>query len=121
MARQIKTGPGWRIGWDPEAIEFQGLIGTDEWAIELTQIELEDFCRLALQLASTMRQMATELMDQEKICCEAESKTLWLEAEGYPHAYTLRMIVLTGRRAEGTWAAETVSELIRAIQVFKVF
>lgn len=120
MTRQIQQGTGWRIGWDAEAPEFLGLVGTDDWAIELTEPELEDFCRLARQLADTMRQMDAELMDEEKISCEMESDRLWLEAEGYPHAYTLHLILLTGRRAEGTWSAAAVPELIRALQNLKM-
>jgi Domain of unknown function (DUF1818) len=121
MARQVKSGEGWRLGWDGEAIAYQGLVGGDGWAIELTSEELEDFCRLALQLAETMRQMSQELMDEERISCEAESNLLWLEVEGYPQAYSLRLIVLTGRRGEGGWEAAVVPELLKAMQSLKVF
>jgi hypothetical protein len=121
MARQLKSGVGWRLGWDGEADAFQGLVGGDEWAIELTGAELDDFCRLATQLAETMGQMSQELMEEERISCEAESELLWLEAEGYPHAYSLRFMVLTGRRGEGGWSEAEVPELIRATQSLKVF
>ncbi|MBE9182373.1 DUF1818 family protein [Oculatella sp. LEGE 06141] len=121
MARQIKSGAGWRIGWDAAAPDYVGLVGSDDWAIELTEAELNDFCRLIGQLAIAMGQMATELMDEEKISCEVESDLLWLEAEGYPHAFTLRLILHTGRRGEGNWAASAVSELARAAQTLKVF
>jgi Domain of unknown function (DUF1818) len=121
MARQLKSGAGWRLGWDGETDVFQGLVGGDEWAIELTEAELDDFCRLATQLAETMVQMRQELMEEERISCEAESELLWLEAEGYPHAYSLRFMVLTGRRGEGCWGEAVVPELIRATQSLKVF
>ena len=121
MARQLKSGTGWRLGWDEDAIAFQGLVGGDEWAIELTAVELEDFCRLAAQLAAALRQMSQELMDEERISCEVESELLWLEAEGYPYSYDLRLIVLTGRRGEGFWNAFAVSELLQAAQILKVF
>lgn len=120
MARILKSGPGWQIGWDPEAVEFQGLVGTDEWAIELTQIELEDLCRLTLQLADAMWVMQAELMDQEAISLEAASNCLWLEAEGDPDAYSLRFILQSGRRAEGMWSAEIVPALLGAIRSLKV-
>jgi hypothetical protein len=129
MARQLRSGDGWRLGWDENArcsadtqrVAFPGLVGGDEWAIELTAAELDDFCRLAAQLAETMGQMNQELMDEERICCEAESDLVWLEAEGFPHAYDLRLIVLTGRRGEGFWAAAAVPGLLQAMQVLKVF
>lgn len=121
MERVVKNGAGWRIGWNPNAAEFIGLVGGDDWAIELTETELNDFCRLSGQLVETMSQMAGELMDEEKIACVAESDLLWLEVEGYPHAYSLRLILNTGRCAEGSWAADAVPGLMQAAQMLKVF
>lgn len=121
MARQLKKGAGWRLGWDGDAIAFSGLVGGDEWGIELTTAELEDFCRLLAQLAATLCQMSQELMDEERISCEVESELLWLEAEGYPHSYDLRLLILTGRRGEGFWNASAVPELLQAAQLIKVF
>ncbi|MBR8836333.1 MAG: DUF1818 family protein [Stigonema ocellatum SAG 48.90 = DSM 106950] len=121
MERLLKNGPGWRIGWNPAAPVFKGLVGTDDWAMELTEAELNDFCRLLAQLADTMKQLATELMDEEKIACEAESDLLWMEVEGYPHAYSLRFILNTGRCAEGKWSASAVLSLVQAAEMLKVF
>lgn len=120
MERQLKTGTGWRLGWNPAA-EFQGLVGGEDWAIELTLAELDDFCRLVTQLAETMTAMAAELMAEERISCEAESELLWLEAEGYPHSYSIRLILQTGRRGEGSWAAIAVPELTQTAQMLRVF
>ncbi len=119
--RQVKSGEGWRLGWDATAPEFKGLVGGTDWAIELTEAELEDFCRLVLQLAQTMAQMSQELMEEERICCEAESDRLWLEVEGFPHAYEIHFILLSGRRAEGSWAESAVPALLQAVQTLKVF
>jgi Domain of unknown function (DUF1818) len=121
MARLIKSGVGWRLGWDPAAAEFQGLVGTDDWSLELTANELEDFCRLLVQLATTMTQVETELMEEEAIAIEAESNHIWLEATGYPQDYRLHMMVLTGRRAEGYWSATVVPELVAAARSLHVF
>jgi len=120
-AQLIKSGSGWRIGWNPNAPEFKGLVGTDDWAIELTEAELNDFCRLLAQLADTMKQLKDELMDEEKIACEAESDLLWMEVEGYPHAYSLRFILNTGRCVEGKWNADAVAGLLQAAATLKVF
>ncbi|MBD1906607.1 DUF1818 family protein [Funiculus sociatus GB2-A5] len=121
MERVVKSGLGWRIGWNPNTSEFKGLVGGEDWAIELTEAELTEFCRLLEQLAQSMAQSADELMDEEKISCEAESDLLWMEVEGYPHAYSLRFILNTGRRAEGNWSADAVPGLVQATQVLKVF
>ncbi|AFZ44241.1 protein of unknown function DUF1818 [Halothece sp. PCC 7418] len=118
MDRILKKGQGWRFGWNPYAKIYKGLVGSDEWALELTATEFQEFCRLLLQLATTMEEMAQELVDEERIACEAESDELWLEVEGYPHAFSLRLIVQTGRCGEGNWSASAVSELITAVQHF---
>lgn len=121
MERLLKSGKGWRIGWNPQAGEYQGLVGSDNWAIELTQAEFNDFCRLLEQLANTMSQMKAELMEEERISCEAESDLLWLEVEGFPHAYSLRLILNQRRRCEGNWTEEVVSDLVQATRTLTVF
>jgi len=121
MARLLKTGIGWRIGWDADAATFQGLVGADDWALELTTAELEEFARLLNQIVTAIAQMQSELMDEEAIACEVESDLLWLEANGYPHAYSLHLMLLTGRRGEGHWTADVVPELLQAVRSLKVF
>ncbi len=121
MERLVRSGSGWRIGWNPNSAEFKGLVGGDDWAIELTEAELNDFCRLLGQLGETMSQLASELMDEEKISCEAESDLLWMEVQGYPQAYSLHLILNTGRRGEGSWPDVAVPGLVQAAQMVKVF
>ncbi len=121
VERVIKAGVGWRLGWNPQAQEFQGLVAGDGWAIELTDAELNDFCRLLGQLAGTMSQMASELMDEEKIAIEAESDLLWMQVEGYPEAYSVQLILNAGRRGEGFWPAVAAPGLVQAAKVLKVF
>jgi len=52
---------GWRIGWNPNAAEFKGLVGTDDWAIELTETELNDF--LPVRTASRNNQPVGKRID----------------------------------------------------------
>ncbi|WP_071517789.1 DUF1818 family protein [Geitlerinema sp. PCC 9228] len=117
----LKSGNGWRLGWDPDAGEFTGLLGNDTWAMELTAAELEDFCQLLEKLATTMEQMAEELMDEERIACEAQSDRMWMQVEGFPHAYSLQVILTTGRRCEGYWEAEAIAHLLAAARSLSVF
>ena len=120
MTRYLKSGDDWRIGWRPHAAKYQGMVGADSWAIELTAAELADFCRLLKQLAATMETMANELMDEEKISCEAETELLWLEVSGYPHNYSLRLILNGDRRCEGNWHAGVVFDLLQAIASLEI-
>lgn len=118
--RLLKKGAGWRIGWDPDAVAYKGLIGGEDWALELTKAEFDDFCRLFKRLAGTMEMMSQELMDAERIACEAGSDLLWLEVEGYPYAYSLRLILNQGRRCEGNWTEEIVKELFQVIKTLEI-
>ena len=117
----LKSGSGWRLGWHLEAQPYRGLVGGEDWAFELTEEEWRDFCRLLAQLAETMSQMAAELMEEERIACEVESDRLWMEAEGFPHAYELRLILNSGRRCEGNWSPDAVRELVAAVPMLTVF
>ncbi|AKG20406.1 DUF1818 family protein [Calothrix sp. 336/3] len=121
MERLIKSGKGWRVGWNPSAVKYQALLGNDDWAIELTEAELADFCRLLQQLTETIQQIAAELMAEEKITCEAESDLLWMEVSGYAHAYSLRFILSCERGVEGAWEAGVVPQLRQALETLKVF
>ncbi|MEL6493382.1 MAG: DUF1818 family protein [Cyanobacteria bacterium J06621_3] len=115
MTRQVISGEGWRLGWNPNTADFCGLVAGDAWALELTEAEFKDFCRLVRSLHNTMSAMAEQLMDEESITCEQETKHLWIEADGFPHSYSLRFILLTGRGAEGSWPAPIVPEIIAAL------
>jgi hypothetical protein len=121
MEKLLKRGTGWRLGWNPQAEVYQGLVGSDDWAIELTIAELEDFCRLLRQLTAAMAAMTEELMDEERIACEAESDLLWLEVEGFPHSYSLRLILYRDRGFEGNWHEGAANELARQLDNFKGF
>jgi len=111
----LRRGVGWRLGWDPLAQDYPGLVGGEDWAIELTEVELRDFCRFALQLSATMEEMAQDLMESERIACEQENEHLWLEVEGFPSAYSLRFILRAGRRCEGNWSEIMVPQLLKAV------
>jgi hypothetical protein len=121
MSRILKQGEGWRLGWHPDNAPYCGLVGAEDWAIELTAEEFADFCHLLSQLAESVGAIAPELMDEERIACEAESERLWLEVEGVPTAYDLRLIVQSGRRCEGNWSAAALPGLLQAVKMIQVF
>ncbi|WOD38761.1 DUF1818 family protein [Nodosilinea sp. E11] len=119
--RFVKEGRGWRLGWDAAAPEYKGLLAGQSWAIELTAAEFEAFRRLVLDIKSTMDAIAAELMDDERIACEAEADYLWVEAEGLPNAYGLRFILTSGRSCEGSWDAIASQSIIEQIAHLEVF
>lgn len=119
--RFIKEGEGWRLGWDATAPTYKGLLGGATWAIELTEAEFYTFRRLVKDINQTMGAIAAELMDAERLSCEAEADGLWLEAEGFPDAYDLRFILATGRRCEGAWDAAAAQQIVQAIHHLTLF
>ncbi len=112
MEKVWREGEGFRIGLDGEKGEFIGLVGTEDWAVELNRSEFSEFRRLALALAQTMDSMA--LMDQESLICELESEALWMEVAGFPKEYALRFILHQGRRCEGEW--KSAIGFVRALE-----
>ncbi|MGB3202421.1 MAG: DUF1818 family protein [Nodosilinea sp.] len=119
--RFTKEGEGWRLGWDAAAPDYKGLLGGKTWAIELTEAEFYTFRRLVKDINQTMEAIAAELMDTEQISCEAEADGLWLEAEGFPSAYSLRFILASGRRCEGAWDAAAAQQIVQAIHHLTLF
>ncbi len=115
MTRILKRGDGWRLGWDPAQQDFPGLIGAEDWALELTWAEWDEFQRLLVSLSDAVRAIASELMDEEKIACEVEGDWLWLGAEGYAAAYGVRIVLKSGRRAEGSWPPEAIAPLLQTL------
>lgn len=96
-------------------------MGGDRWAVELTEAEFVDFCRLAQQLADTVRSLAAELMDEERVACEQETAHLWMEIEGFPTSFELRFLLLQGRQAEGGWPETVAAEIVKAIPSLMLF
>ena len=113
--RRLVEGTGFRVGWDLGEGKFVGLVGTGEWAVELTVDEWADFRRLANQLALTMATMAIELMEEEVLSVELETGLIWMQVEGIPLRYGLRFMTQSGRGVEGAWSAEAVPGLLAAI------
>ena len=117
----IKSGQGWRVGWNPHAPVYKGLIGADNWAIELTEAEMHDFIRLLLQINKAIADISQHLMEEETVVCEVESELIWLGAEGFPNNYSLRIILSQHRGCEGTWTNHVIGSLILATQALSSF
>ena len=116
MGKLIKKGQGWRIGWNEDAPIYKGLVGTDDWAIELTIAEMQDFARLIIQINQAVVDISEHLMEEETIVCELESNLLWLEARGYAHQYSLTLILAQPRCCEVTFPSQVLPELINTIK-----
>ncbi|MEO0375041.1 MAG: DUF1818 family protein [Cyanobacteria bacterium P01_A01_bin.17] len=119
MSQQLQQGEGWRLGWNPDATDFRALVGANDWAVELTGPEFDDFSRLLSELLETLAQMQSELMDSEAIACEATSDLLWIQVQGYPQKFRLSFMLHHGRRAEGSWDEATTAALVAALETIQ--
>ena len=141
-ARCVHSGPGFRIGYDPQATYWDcALVGDDHWTIALNREEFRHFRRLGRALAHKMSDIASGRIPRpsatgkpvrsddgtfherlsvsavadatERLTVELESNLLWLGALGDPTHYDLRLVLLgKSRKAEGTWPAAVVPSLL---------
>jgi Domain of unknown function (DUF1818) len=119
IEKHLLTGSGWRIGWIPGSNSFQGLIGGDHWAIELTANELRDFCKLCIQLDDAIAGMSTELSDQESLECSSQVGNLTMDISGFPNYFKIYFCCTCERslrKFEGSWAADLSSDFFDAVR-----
>ncbi|URR35876.1 DUF1818 family protein [Thermosynechococcus sp. HN-54] len=110
---ELRVGQGWRVGWRKDQ-PYASLVGAEDWATELTAAEFKAFVDLFCQLHGQLQAIAPELMAEERITLSGSNDAVHLELEGYPHAYSLHLIVLGDRRVEGTWPAPVPAEFLLA-------
>ncbi|NJK35911.1 MAG: DUF1818 family protein [Oscillatoriales cyanobacterium SM2_2_1] len=103
------------MGYDPIQLCYQGLLGGDTWAIEVTAAELVDFFDLADKMKVLMGDLAEELVDQEEFSCDLQTEQLKLSASGLPKCHHWQVQTVLGRRAEGIWDYGAVLDLCAAL------
>lgn len=103
------------MGYNAIQLGYQGLLGGDTWAIEVTATELADFFDLAGQMKILMGDLAAELVDQEEFTCDLQTEHLKLCAFGSPKRYHWQVQTVLGRRAEGIWDYGAVLDLCEAL------
>ncbi|MXY62852.1 MAG: DUF1818 family protein [Synechococcus sp. SB0665_bin_28] len=112
-----REGDGWRLAVDP-ARPFVALVGGDGWACELRAAELQ---ALSHGVAALVRQhsiVAEQLMAEESITINHESRGLWLELRGTAASWSLRFLLEpdTDRGCEGSWSAQASPQVAMALQ-----
>lgn len=104
-------GSGWRWGWNGE----RGLIGGEDWAMELSPEEWWDWCRRCDQIWSTWQTLQAHLMPGENLTLEQHSPLLTLILTGSSEQMTLYVQLHTGRVAEGQWQGAAVYSLLASV------
>jgi len=131
IASRLCQGVGWRFGWNGE----QGLIGGDDWALELTAEEWQDWCCTCRNLWDTWQAMQAHLMPEEDLTLERQTDLLTMNlfvpaalalvepvcraklgngtcSPGSPPQVRLYVQLCTGRVAEGQWQGESAQTLL---------
>jgi hypothetical protein len=112
--RELHKGNGWRIGWQPESRPHCALVGSDDWALELTDAEWQAFCQGMHQLQGAIASATGMLVAEEAITLEYANPLLTLIATGLPPAFSIYLQLHSGRRGEGYWSSEAVTDLMAA-------
>lgn len=115
----LLSGVGWRVGRRPHRSPYTTLIGSDTWALELTEPEWQDLCQGLDQLHLDLTQIQDQLMEEEAITVEHQTERLTLIASGFPHHHQIFIQLHNGRRGEGQWSPEVIPELRRAIARYR--
>ncbi len=113
---QLLRGEGWRVGRRPQDPPYTALVGSETWALELTEAEWQDLGRGLQQLQADLQAAQAHLMEEESITLEHQTERLTLIATGFPHHYQLYLQLHSGRRGEGQWPAEVIPEFKAAVE-----
>ena len=115
-----KEGPGWRIIRDSSREKFSTLIGGQNWAIELDQLEWEILVRIVIDLSDQYKEVKGQLMGNEDITLELE-RTPWLAIlRGDQYGWNLKLILsasdFLNRGAEVFWPKNVTKNVTDAMR-----
>lgn len=112
-----REGNGWRLAVDPGK-RFAAMVGGEGWACELRAAELQALCHGVAVLVRQHSAVAEQLMAEESITINHESRGLWLELRGTATSWSLRFLLEpdADRGCEGAWSAQASPQLAMALQ-----
>ena len=116
-----KEGPGWRIIRDLSRNHFSTLIGGEGWAIELNESEWETLVRVVIDLSDQYKNVKDQLMGDEDITLELESRSWLAILKGDQYGWNLKLILnSTGslnRGAEVSWPRNVTKKVAKAMRI----
>tara|TARA_Y100001970_G_scaffold294309_1_gene450273 strand:- start:1564 stop:1947 length:384 start_codon:yes stop_codon:yes gene_type:complete len=115
-----RQGEGWRVLYDQSKVKFPILIGGDNWSIELTYNEYQDFYCVLKTLDDQIINISKNLMDEEVINLEFEKNHWYGELDGKKSAWSLRFIhndnEQINRSFEFSWPQQAASKVTEHIK-----
>ena len=88
-----KEGPGWRIIRDSSRNNFSTLIGGENWALELNQVEWETLVGVIMDLSDQYQEVKVQLMGEEDITLELERNPWLAILKGDKFGWNLKLIL----------------------------
>ncbi len=115
-------GNGWRLKKDTSKKKYSFLIGGDDWAVELTDLEWNGLYQVVCKLVNQYEQMTDHLMKEEEIFIEVEISPWWACINGNREFWSLRCI-LNGEEAgcrsmELFWPIPSAQILVSSMKNF---
>ena len=117
-----KEGEGWRIIRDESRDHFPTLIGGQNWAIELTELEWLSLGPIVFDLSNQYIQIKDQLMGDEDITIELDRNPWLAILNGDKYGWSLKLILSQtdqfNRGAEIFWprdVAKRFSEAMRSM------
>ena len=115
-----KEGPGWRIIRDSSRDNFSTLIGGESWAIEITDFEWESLVKVVIDLSDQYQDIRNQLMGDEDITLELESKHWLAILKGDQYGWNLKLILNSSgsinRGVEVFWSRKVTKQVVNAMR-----
>ncbi len=115
-----EEGSGWRVAWDPSRKDFPILIGGQDWAFELTELEWKCFVQLVLDLLEEHNQIKSQLMEEESISIELERDFCWGCLEGDKSKWSLHVLFQSKktcfRDIEVSWPSSNAKDFVNGMR-----
>ncbi len=115
-----QEGPGWRLAYDLSRKGFPFLIGGEQWAVELTEVEVKELYSLLVELEHQLKLIRVQLMSEESIRLELQHHEWWGCLDGTRDRWSLQ-VILQGigeqrRGLECAWPAPAAQAFLAALR-----
>ncbi|BAC89340.1 DUF1818 family protein [Gloeobacter violaceus] len=106
----------WIVAFDPEREPYCALVGGADWSFELTRPETVQLLAALVSLLRQWQVSLAELMDGESAELGVGNLYVELNLSGTAAAFGLRLRMVEGRAAEGSWPAPIAAQVIEALE-----
>lgn len=103
-----REGPGWRLAIDKQRQGYQALIASDDWALELTSAEFEQFRNMCAKIVGQYKDCLDHLMAEENLELCLEEGAFWLELRGDCNGWALRFVLSSALGERGQREAGSI-------------